>query len=84
MTRRVKQCDKGTYEEVDHPAHYGGDVPYEPIKVMEAWEGMFHLSINVMMAIKYLVRAGAKPGATRQKDLGKALWHIQREIDRTT
>jgi Protein of unknwon function (DUF3310) len=70
------------YEAVDHPAHYGGDVPYEPIKVMEAWSDMFHLTVNVMMAIKYLVRAGRKPGVSTEQDLRKALWHVSREIDR--
>lgn len=25
-------------EQVDHPAHYGGDTTYEAIKVIEAWD----------------------------------------------
>jgi hypothetical protein len=41
---------------VSHPAHYGGDAPYEAIKVIEAWELGFHLGNTV----KYICRAGKK------------------------
>lgn len=33
--------DKIEDEQVNHPTHYGGDVPYEPIKVIEAWGLVF-------------------------------------------
>jgi hypothetical protein len=48
-------------EAVNHPAHYGGDTPYEVIKVLKAWltpeEYRGFLKGNVH---KYLARAGKK------------------------
>lgn len=64
-------------EQVNHPNHYGGQGnPYEAIKVIEAWELNFHLG----NAVKYIARAGKKGGA--KQDLQKAVWYLQREIDR--
>ena len=63
---------------VDHPAHYGGDVVYEAIKVIEAWDLGFCLG-NV---VKYVSRAGRKPGADVLEDLRKARWYLDREIRR--
>ena len=66
-------------EKVDHPAHYGGgDNVYEHIKVVEAWGLGYHLG----NATKYIARAGKKPGADTVEDLKKAIWYIQREIER--
>lgn len=61
---------------VDHPSHYGGDTPYETIKVIEAWGLDFHLG----NAVKYISRAGKKPGAAATEDLQKAAWYIARAI----
>ncbi len=63
-------------EAVDHPSHYGGDTPYEAIKVIEAWGLGFHLG----NAVKYLSRAGKK--GDRLVDLRKARWYLDREIGR--
>lgn len=64
-------------ETVDHPAHYGGaDDPYEAIKVIEAWGLGFHLG----SVLKYLRRAGRKPGAPATEDLRKAAWYLERAI----
>ena len=66
-------------ETVDHPAHYGGrENPYEAIKVIEAWDLGFCLG-NV---VKYISRAGKKPGEAMLKDLKKARWYLDREISR--
>ena len=66
-------------EQVNHPAHYGGeDDPYEAIKVIEAWE----LGFNLGSAVKYLSRAGRKPGAPYLQDLEKAAFYLQREIEK--
>ena len=66
-------------EAVDHPSHYGGaDNPYEAIKVIEAWDLGFCLG-NV---VKYISRAGKKPGEAMLKDLRKARWYLDREISR--
>lgn len=63
---------------VNHPNHYGGDTTYETIKVIEAWGLGFHLG----NAVKYISRAGKKPGQNVIDDLKKAEWYIQREIAR--
>jgi hypothetical protein len=63
-------------EMIDHPQHYGGDTVYEVIKVLEAWELNFHLG----NAVKYIARAGKKGSAL--EDLQKAVWYLNREIER--
>jgi len=66
-------------EAIDHPNHYGGaGNPYEAIKVIEAWDLGFCLG-NV---VKYISRAGKKPGEAVLKDLKKARWYLDREISR--
>jgi hypothetical protein len=65
----------------DHPAHYGGaDNPYEVIKVLAAW---FDTSVlpgvvyfTLCNTIKYLARAGKKPGEALLDDLRKARWYL--------
>lgn len=66
-------------ENVDHPAHYGGDSVYETIKVIDAWGLGFCLG----NAIKYISRAGKKDPEKRIEDLRKAIWYIQHEIERS-
>lgn len=63
-------------EKINHLAHYGEDTTYEAIKVILAWELNFCLGNTV----KYICRAGKK-GDTLE-DLEKALWYLQREINR--
>jgi hypothetical protein len=63
---------------VNHPAHYGGDGTYEAIKVIEAWE----LDFSLGNAVKYISRAGRKPGADEVEDLEKARWYLTRAIQR--
>lgn len=64
---------------VNNPSHYGGsDNTYEAIKVIEAWGLGFCLGNTV----KYISRAGKKPGESDIKDLKKARWYIDREINR--
>ena len=61
---------------IDHPQHYGGDTPYEAIKVIEAWG----LGFNLGNTVKYISRAGKKRIATELEDLKKAKWYLEREI----
>lgn len=61
---------------IDHPEHYGGDTVYETIKVIEAWQLGFHLG----SAVKYISRAGRKPGTDEIEDIRKAIWYLQRWI----
>lgn len=60
---------------IDHPQHYGGDTPYEAIKVIEAWG----LGFNLGNAVKYIARAGKK--GDELEDIEKALWYLQRHRD---
>lgn len=63
-------------EAVNNPKHYGGDITYEAIKVIEAWELNFHLG-NV---VKYISRAGKKDLTKTKEDLLKAKWYLDRYI----
>lgn len=66
-------------EQVNHPLHYGGeDSPYEVIKVIEAWGLDFHLGT----AVKYIPRAGKKDPNKEIEDLEKAVWYINRKIQK--
>lgn len=66
-------------DSVNHPAHYGGeDNPYEAIKVIEEWGLGFCLG----NAVKYISRAGKKDPAREIEDLEKAVWYLQREIEK--
>jgi hypothetical protein len=56
--------------------HYRGGDTYEAIKVIEAWG----LNFNLGNALKYIARAGKKDSETRERDLGKAISYITREI----
>lgn len=59
------------------PAHYSALVP-EPITVIEGWDLGFCLG----NAVKYLARAGRKPGESVLDDLRKVRWYVDREIAR--
>ena len=62
---------------VNHPSHYTSDESgIECIEVSENW------SFCLGNALKYLWRNGKKDGEPSIKDLEKAKWYIQREIDR--
>jgi Protein of unknwon function (DUF3310) len=66
---------KNKSDAVNHPVHYGGDVPYEAIKVIEAWGLGFCLGNTV----KYISRSGKKT-SDKIEDLKKAAWYLNREI----
>lgn len=63
-------------EQVNHPEHYGGDKPYEVIKVLEAWG--LNENARLWNAVKYIARAGKKGDVLT--DLRKANWYLEREI----
>ena len=56
-----------------NPEHYQRD-GIEPIDVIEAWG----LDFRLANAIKYIARAGRKPGESRDADLEKAANYIHR------
>lgn len=62
-------------EQVNHPDHYNQIAGIECIDVVE------HFNFNLGNAIKYIWRAGLKsPDALT--DLKKAVWYVQRELER--
>lgn len=64
-------------EEINHPRHYNEHpANIECIDVVEEF------NFNLGNAIKYVWRAGLKPNTDKIKDLKKAEWYIQREINR--
>ena len=65
------------YEKVNNPEHYQSS-KLEAIEVIEA----FNLNFSLGSAIKYILRAGKKPGEATEEDLKKAIWYLQRELDR--
>lgn len=81
--KESKVTKENQEEQVDHPSHYGGNTPYEVIKVIEAWEKQFpKLNFNRLTAIKYIPRAGVKDPSKELQDLKKARWYLDREIKR--
>ena len=67
-----------SYEKIDHPDHYQTKTGMEVIDVIEAYELNFALG----SAVKYILRAGKKPSESSLEDLSKAIWYLQREIER--
>ena len=57
------------------PDHYTSLKP-EPIDVIHAWR----LNYNIGNVVKYVVRAGRKPGEDKVKDLEKAVWYLNRIV----
>ena len=62
-------------EMINHPSHYNMG-RYEAIEIIEDW----NLNFNLGNAVKYISRAGHKDDIVQ--DLKKALWYIDREIQR--
>jgi hypothetical protein len=60
---------------VNHPPHYTSS--QSGIECIEVTE---HMNFCLGNAMKYLWRAGLK--GSKVEDLRKAIWYIQREIDR--
>lgn len=59
---------------VDHPDHYGGDEPYEVIKVLRAWDLELAKGFAWGNLIKYTARAGKKD-KDAVSDRMKAEWY---------
>lgn len=62
--------------QIDHPSYYNGGI--EVIEFIDSHS----LNFSRGNAIKYLVRAGKKAGASELDDLSKALWYVEHEIER--
>ena len=64
-------------DNVNHPSHYT-DGKIEVIDFIEDKKLNFHRG----NAVKYIARAGKKNIANEVEDLEKAVWYINREIER--
>ena len=58
-----------------NPGHYSGDLVMRVIEERG-------LDFALGNAVKYLCRAGSKPGASRKQDLLKAQWYLNRAIEK--
>jgi hypothetical protein len=67
-------------EMVEHPKHYGGDTPYECIKVLKAWltEEQYKGFLRGN-ALKYLCRVGKKDETVQE--LKKAKFYLDKLIE---
>lgn len=68
--------EKQKQETVNHPSHYTHG-EYEVIDVIEDWD----LNFRLANAIKYIARCDHK--GKKVEDLQKAIFYIQREIDKS-
>lgn len=73
-TKKAKVEQVEPKEKVEHPLHYNLVPGVECIDVVE------NFNFNRGNAIKYIWRAGNKE--EEMEDLRKAVWYLQREIDR--
>lgn len=64
-------------DNVNHPSHYT-DGKIEVIDFIEQKNLNFHRG----NAVKYIARAGKKDPAKEIEDLEKAVWYLQREIEK--
>jgi hypothetical protein len=65
----------GTNDPIN-PRHYKDIYPVEIITIAEC------MNFNRGNAVKYISRAGHKNKGTEVEDLTKAIWYLQREIQR--
>lgn len=68
---------KKTNDIINWPKHYNAS-KIQPIDAIESWK----LDFRLANAVKYLARAGKKDPAKLKEDLQKAIWYIQRYIDK--
>ena len=68
-------------EMVNHAEQYGGkENIYEVVKVCEAWG--LDKDAYIFNVVKYVARAGKKDTDKELQDMKKALWYLNRKIER--
>lgn len=65
------------YNQITKPMHYCEGRKYEPKDVIRDWD----LNFNLGNAVKYISRAGRKPGCPAEEDLKKAMMYIGFELE---
>ena len=63
---------------INHPRHYQHPSGIEVIQITET------MGFCLGNVVKYVLRAGRKPGTDALTDLEKASWYLDREIQRRT
>jgi hypothetical protein len=76
-TSRRNMAQKEHKETVNHPSHYGGDVPHEVWKCLHAWA--LDKDAYLWTAVTYIARSGMK--GSEIEDLEKAKWYIKKKIE---
>ena len=69
--------NKAVTKDAVNPDYYN-DTKIAPIDVIEDWGLGFHLG----SVLKYIKRAGKKPGNSEIQDLKKIRWYLDRQIAR--
>ena len=65
---------------IDHPQRYGGDTPYETIKVLANWlSPEAYKGFLLGNTLKYLSRLGKKDNSVQE--LKKARWYLDKLIE---
>ena len=79
-----KQSDK--HDEKVNPKHYSDFGDHSAIHIIRVWNrirkaaGVELVGFNVGNALKYIQRAGFKPGEAEVVDLKKAIWYLKNRI----
>lgn len=61
---------------INHPSWYKGSGGIECWEIIEQFDLNHHLG----EAVAHIVRAGRKPGVSREMDLQEAVCHLQRQL----
>lgn len=78
---RINDDEMGTYDEIKKAAHYQPDAHPSQLECIVMVEDMDFCIGN---GLKYLYRAGKKPGEERTKTLAKAEYYFRRKAKRLT
>lgn len=79
----MTRCPLCQGERPDDVAHVcPSRATYYTVGAVEAIDVAEHLPFNLGNVVKYVVRAGRKEGADEIHDLRKAVWYLNREIER--
>lgn len=75
--KTVKITPTTADENLNHRDYYGGDSPYEALKIIF----YYNLGFCLGNVLKYIIRAGRKDPTKKIEDLKKAQVYLQREIE---
>ena len=78
--------DAPAHDDKVNPKHYASLGPYSAIHIIRRWSdhrrksGLEPVGFNVGNALKYIQRAGTKPGEDEAVDLKKAIWYLKNRL----